>query len=538
MHPNRYFALFRSRSVLRVAATLVTSFLVFAGSAGALDPPPITLQELAALEGGDAKLVLDAASLRVVGVELPSAAGASAGDAETVVLSLDRIAVFAPDAEIVVHAAGGERIEAPPENLYFAGAVEDRPGSRAVLTLDADGGLRAIVTDGGGWWRIGSVPGEAAGMEKGTETVVTRKVEASAEPQPFLCANDSHDLSRPASALPVPKAEPGIRRLAEPTATGVAVVPEKAASYTARIAFETDEAFLADFGGDTTAAADYVGDMVAFASSVYADEVETSWLVETVSLWEVADPWSESGAFCRLLEFGQYWNDNRGDVDRTVAHFLAGGGSRSGIAWIGVLCSGDFAWDSAGLGCSFSDMSNYGGGYGYTGGLVGNFDVSSPSPIWDIVALMHEIGHNFNSPHTHCYEGIGGSSSPVDRCYNFEGIGDDGIPGTIDDNDTQCWSGAEALPADCPGFGNNCGTIMSYCHLISGGNGISGEIALALGEGFAYGTLPGRVPDRMSSHVSFEAGGHPGCLDFTVASEIFTDGFESGDVSAWSASVP
>src|SRR4029079_6150101 len=58
----------------------------------------------------------------------------------------------------------------------------------------------------------------------------------------------------------------------------------------------------------------------------------------------------------------------------------------------------------------------------------------------------HEIGHNFGSPHTHCY------SPPIDNCYNAE-------PG--------CYSGNPSCPASTTinGVTGVTGTIMSYCHV-------------------------------------------------------------------------
>jgi hypothetical protein len=184
--------------------------------------------------------------------------------------------------------------------------------------------------------------------------------------------------------------------------------------HTAVIAIETDQEFLAlgPIAGNTTTATNYIADMVAFASSIYSDELQTSWVVGDVSLWTVADPWAQTNPACGLIDFGRYWNNNNGGVTRTVTHFLSGKSTNSGIAWIGVLCSGAFSIDAAQVatGCSpaLTGVSNWGGAYGYTSGIDANFDLNSPSVVWDIMAFTHEIGHNFNSPHTHCYQGLGG----------------------------------------------------------------------------------------------------------------------------------
>jgi len=80
----------------------------------------------------------------------------------------------------------------------------------------------------------------------------------------------------------------------------------------------------------------------------------------------------------------------------------------------------------------------------------------------------------------------------VDQCYSGE-------PG--------CYSGATSLP--CPAGNSGCGTIMSYCHLRSGG---FNNISLTFGTGHPWGVLPQRVPDRMRTHVEAVASFAPSCL--------------------------
>ena len=96
---------------------------------------------------------------------------------------------------------------------------------------------------------------------------------------------------------------------------------------------------------------------------------------------------------------------------------------------------------------------------------------------------------------------------------------------------TGCYCGTTSLPAGCPGSGQGCGTIMSYCHLLSGG---LGNITLTLGEGHPFGVAPGRVPSRMRAHVEARAAANPLCLaPQSGSSLIFEDGFETGNVSRW-----
>ena len=123
--------------------------------------------------------------------------------------------------------------------------------------------------------------------------------------------------------------------------------------------------------------------------------------------------------------------------------------------------------------------------------------------------MSHEIGHNFRSHHTHCYNDLPlAGDPPIDRCHAGE-IRNDGHP---------CWNGAVSLPPDG-------GSIMSYCHLLPGGYG---NVTLSLGEEGAFGEMSERVLQRMTAHIL-----SVGCLlDF--GEPIFLDGFESGDTSAWS----
>jgi hypothetical protein len=293
------------------------------------------------------------------------------------------------------------------------------------------------------------------------------------------------------------------------------------ASFTARAAIETDQEYLALFGGNTTQAVDYIGDLIAFGSTIYSSEIDTSLIVGSVQLWQSTDPWSQNPGTCALYELGRYWNDNNSGVDRSFVHMVSGKNSNSGIAWVGVLCNGQFNVDHQG-GCPFGpNVDNYGGDYGLTGGIDANFDINNPTALWDIIAVIHEIGHNFNSPHTHCYANVGGNANPVDQCFN-------GQCGA-----TNCWCGGTSLP--CPG-GSGCGTIMSYCHFQGGG---LSNIAFSFGEGHPWGVAPQRVPDRMTAHVVSRAGSNPGCLDFVPAGEvIFEDDFESGNTGNWSDTAP
>ncbi len=427
-------------------------------------------------------------------------------------LVLEPFPVFSPDATVVLHSADGDKFLKPPANDYFKGHVEGRSESRVYLAVLESGEVRGFVAIEGNYWVVGGRNTSKSSDWQFESRRVEADVELGFDAAAFECGSDG---------LP-PVSNQSASRDVEKRA---AIPATKAASYTARIAVETDNEFFNKFG-NATDATNYVADIIAYGSLMYSAEANTSWLLQYLSLWPQGqtDPWAQSNPGCGLYEFGRYWNDNRQAVSRTTAAFFSGKSSTSGIAWVGVLCSGGF---NVNLGTSCPGLTpsidNYGGAYAYIGGMNGNFDVNNPGVLWDIVAVTHEVGHNFNSRHTHCYSGVGGNADPVDGCYSGE-CGSSG-----------CFCGTGGLPSGCPGGGQGCGTIMSYCHQLSPG---MSNLSLTLGLGHPYGTEPERVPETMFSHVASQAASHSGCLDYESVDTVFEDDFELGNTNAWSEHRP
>jgi len=413
-------------------------------------------------------------------------------------LELHRVEVFTPDAEIVVHGADGVRHQPVPDDAFFRGTVVGHPGSLAFLAVHKDGAGRATVR---GTVRLDgrlSLLREGTAPEGGEPALVARSAEpldsvdlGASTGEGFRC--ESGELTPPPIARDGSNLAPWLERRT------TALAPKAtAASYTAQVAIETDYELYQRFG-NTTSETNYITDLIGFSSTLYDAEIATDLQISYLSLWTTSsDPWTQSNPFCALLQLGRYWNNNHTGVTRTITHMMSGRSGKSGIAWVGVLCQGPFTYNHGGACPGLSPQTdNYGGGYGYTAGIDASFNPASPAPVWDIIAVTHEIGHNFNSPHTHCYNGIGGSSNPVDQCYNGEAS-------------SGCYSGPTSLPCSTAGAG--CGTIMSYCHLLSGG---LANIAFSFGTDHPYGVLPQRVPDRMRAHADATAS-FSSCLDRIV----------------------
>ncbi len=196
----------------------------------------------------------------------------------------------------------------------------------------------------------------------------------------------------------------------------------------ATLAIETDWEYTRDiFGGNTVAAAQYAVTLIAADSEIYFRDIGVQLGVGYLRVWAGdTDPYSTTNTIDRLFEFQDYWNAHETGVQRNAAHILSGvRGSYGGVAYLPGLCQDQYD-------------------YGLSTYLNGSF----PYPLgdhrsqnWDLNVTAHELGHNFGAPHTHDL------SPPIDSC----GLGD-------------CSQAAQ-------------GTIMSYCHVCSGGEA---NIALTL----------------------------------------------------------
>lgn len=180
------------------------------------------------------------------------------------------------------------------------------------------------------------------------------------------------------------------------------------------------------FNQNYNRAASFLISLMSTVSAVYIKDMNIQLLVTYLRIWTTsADPYNGTTSNALLNEFRSYWNANMQHIPRTIAHFIATRpGGLGGVAWLNVLCSSL----SSGFGYAFSDID-------------GTFN-NLPTYSWDVMVVAHETGHNFGSPHTH---NCGWPGGPIDSCYAVEG---------------GCYNGP-IIP--------RTGTIMSYCHLTSGG---------------------------------------------------------------------
>ncbi len=441
-----------------------------------------------------ARSVGKGAGLRIKGLTLQ-------GQTEGATLDLKRFEVWGPDAVVEVD---GQRVT-PPSTAYFRGKVAGDDGSVAVVSVRESGEVQGMVQKGGHSWLIGK--------GRNHKSLHSRSTDDSELP-PFECGND--DAFSAEELLGVDEPAPAML-------TSGTVLDQ---THVATIALDSDYEYYAKFG-NVTNALDYMGDLIGYADVTYSREINTDMQIGFSRLWTGgagSDPWTAlacvdangdgisdvtpCGTSGALTEFRNYWNANMTGVNRTLAHMLSGKGLGGGIAYVGVLCQ------------NYSTSKGSTSDYGVSASLGGTFvwdgdQTHNPSNVvWDIVVTQHEIGHNFNSPHTHDYCNIGNSALPIDNCY------------------AGCQAGATVALPTCsqptPRFttGGGAGTIMSYCHLRSGGYG---NIAMTFGEGHTCGTLPGREADRMSAFVTTRASTYPTCFAPTSAPTCGNGLLDSGE---------
>ncbi len=307
-----------------------------------------------------------------------------------------------------------------PAVAHFRGRLDGDVDSRVYLGVHA-GFLVAIVKTAAGVVYVGP-EGSVDGPVQHVLRTPDSPLNAEFAPIGWRC--DADDLPPAPGGGAARIGEPSLRPSAALSTQSITVLKE------ATISVETDEELLAKYSGNVSAMSAYITSVFGQISVIYERDVQVHLTVNRIQAWTTTDPYSSTSTRTQLDEVGDWWHANRpkASYPRTAVHYMSGKPVSGGIAWLDVLCMGDF-----------SQGGHWGGAYGVT-----QVNAAYPASPWDLIAMSHELGHNFGSPHTHCY------SSPIDMCYGSE---------------SGCYSGPVVNP------GPLGGTIMSYCHLLSGGYG-------------------------------------------------------------------
>lgn len=171
---------------------------------------------------------------------------------------------------------------------------------------------------------------------------------------------------------------------------------------------------------------DFIEGLMGEVATIYAaQDIDLNF---TYFYWTEPSPYSGTSSSQYLAQFRQY----RETFDGDIATLLSTGAS-GGIAYVDVLCNGLFGY-------SFSSIDLFYNPY--------------PAYSWSTMVVAHEVGHSLGSPHTHSCV-WNGNNTAIDGCSPS------GTSGGCDN----------------PGFPDNGGTIMSYCHL-------QGSVGINFNKGF------------------------------------------------------
>jgi len=199
------------------------------------------------------------------------------------------------------------------------------------------------------------------------------------------------------------------------------------------VGIEIDQFTYNALGSDVTDAVDWALAILASVDQIYRNELNDLVTLEArfIHVWTSPDPYAsvvnDGGGL--LGAFNSEWNNNPNfnAIPLDLKHFFTmriniGTG---GIAYLNGLCNSYNA--------------------GVSGNLSGTTSYNINTYAWNLDVVAHELGHNCGANHTHWCGWPGG---PIDNCGSYEG--------------------------DCTGYTDNptgqLGTIMSYCHAISGGS--------------------------------------------------------------------
>ena len=236
----------------------------------------------------------------------------------------------------------------------------------------------------------------------------------------------AYDLASPAGAgiqFDMPGCGGGILPEGEQAPASIGEATYEPRVYTCkryRIAIDCDQEFTANlFGGNAASAQVYATSLLGAVSEIYQRDMNVAMELGYLRTWTTTDPYTQTNNSQQLPQFRSYWNNNMQSVSRNLAHLLSARSLGGGIAYLRAACSSN--------------------GYGVSANMTGFF----PYPImhhsasnWDLMVVAHEMGHNLGSGHTH---DVNSYNPIIDGCGNN----------------------------DCSQA--TSGTIMSYCHLCSGG---------------------------------------------------------------------
>jgi len=384
---------------------------------------------------------------------------------------------YAKDARIFVAGQGYKRI---PESHFFTGRITSDIESQVFLTLHESRNVTAWIHDKKSWF-TGHLQGDTLALNSHEEGIPGYEDPMHS----FKCGTHNHPKSYPYKKRGKKR---GKRRFEIDCPTSFS---DWQPVYEVRVSFETDHTFYKFFNdsGDHAdrAASDHIATVVNRINTMYVRDLGVRLIIAESSFY----PELESQPWPSDAQYNAPYDSYRAAALRRLALEYKSGSKSALIPQnnVGIVHL------IIGVGV---------GGEAYLG------DVCTQSPFgisgtrrldlkWETVIIGHEIGHNFNSQHTHCYNKEEDldcfdygklPTPPIDQCNNEE------------DN---CYSGEETIP----GTG---GSIMSYCDNSKIGGSLD-DINLYMGRENYYGNNSSRVNWVIRQFIEQEVRyRYPNCL--------------------------
>ncbi len=205
-------------------------------------------------------------------------------------------------------------------------------------------------------------------------------------------------------------------KITQPSSTSAIPDPNKCV----RVYVECDHQLYLDNNSNITNVTNFVTAVFNQVFTIYQNE-SINMVISQINIWTVPDPYPTLSSFSALNAFR---NNLAGNFNGDIAQLLATGASGlGGRAYLDKLCNKSLA-------CGYNNIF-----YQYN---------TYPVYSWSVYVITHEMGHNLGSRHTHdCV--WNGNNTAIDGCGPQAGYN-----------------------AGCNGPLPPAGTIMSYCHAVSG----------------------------------------------------------------------
>jgi hypothetical protein len=374
-------------------------FLPAPASMAKLPAVPAASVMTATLRDGSLAAMRSAPRVRIEHFPLPGGGSAD--------LELSSFTVLSPQSVFVSMTAAGEVSRPAPDITLYRGSAVGDAQSRVYLAVTGSGFSGTLLRDGVSY----NIATQSAAP--GNPVVLT-VFESSESTDAYECGVDD-DLF----------VEDYLRGNIN------AVRKSSAAMDTLKAVLAVDadyEAFQHYGGVDKTE--EYIIARLGGVAAIYEKDLAITFEIGYMRVWETEDPYDGASDKTALDSFTNYWSENMGHVERTLATLISrkpisAPGVTQGLAWVNQLCSTRRGYAYV----KFSKNDNF---------------IKGHDGVW-----AHELGHNFGSPHTHsCLW-----NPPIDSCYTAEPVS--GQSACFSDSDIHLILGG--------------GELMSYCHMRFGG---------------------------------------------------------------------